>query len=66
LALRVSHRSHCLFNALQMVPSAGALTAVGSAAPRPITRRRAISRCAEDDAPTARNPQIAPTPKSCA
>jgi hypothetical protein len=30
LALRVCHRSPCLFNALQMVPSAGALATVAS------------------------------------
>ena len=33
LALRVSHRSSRLFNALQMVPSTGALKAVASAVP---------------------------------
>ena len=49
LALRVCHRSSRLFNALPIVPFAGALTAITSA-PQRITMRRTGSRWAEDSA----------------
>ena len=50
LALRVSHRSSRLFNALPMVPSAGALSIVESAVFKRITWLRTLSTCAEDSA----------------
>ena len=46
LALRLCHRRSRLFNALQMVPTSGALSAVASAVPR----RRSISTRAEENA----------------
>lgn len=65
LALRVCYGSSCVFNALPMVPPAGALTAV-ALGPERITKPIPASACRKDSVRHRDERQETPTSKSCA